>query len=142
MKQQNINKQEYLPTHTGRTDSSAKKPFVAWLLKNWWVPVCMTMLCYLFDLAGDFYSYANNTDYLIDWFPYTHLSLLIGCLSFMWRGTAFFVALAKKKWNIVLFLFLFHLLCWVLFYFVVLRYYPYSELSILRKYLIYMFDIQ
>ena len=107
MKQQNINKQEYLPTHTGGTDSSAKKPFVAWLLKNWWVPVCMTMLCYLFDLAGDFYSYANNSDYLIDWFPYTHLSLLIGCLSFMWRGTAFFVALAKKKWNIVLFLFLF-----------------------------------
>ena len=128
MKQQNINKQEYLPTHTGGTDSSAKKPFVAWLLKNWWVPVCMTMLCYLFDLAGDFYSYANNSDYLIDLFPYTHLSLLIGCLSFMWRGTAFFVALAKKKWNIVLFLFLFHLLCWVLFYFVVLRYYPYSEL--------------
>ena len=128
MKQQNINKQEYLPTHTGGTDSSAKKPFVAWLLKNWWVPVCMTMLCYLFDLAGDFYSYANNSDYLIDWFPYTYLSLLIGCLSFMWRGTAFFVALAKKKWNIVLFLFLFHLLCWVLFYFVVLRYYPYSEL--------------
>ena len=128
MKQQNINKQEYLPTHTGGTDSSAKKPFVAWLLKNWWVPVCMTMLCYLFDLAGDFYSYANNSDYLIDWFPYTHLSLLIGWLSFMWRGTAFFVALAKKKWNIVLFLFLFHLLCWVLFYFVVLRYYPYSEL--------------
>ena len=128
MKQQNINKQEYLPTHTGGTDSSAKKPFVAWLLKNWWVPVCMTMLCYLFDLAGDFYSYANNSDYLIDWLPYTHLSLLIGCLSFMWRGTAFFVALAKKKWNIVFFLFLFHLLCWVLFYFVVLRYYPYSEL--------------
>lgn len=128
MKQQNINKQEYLPTHTGGADSSAKKPFVAWLLKNWWVPVCMTMLCYLFDLAGDFYSYANNSDYLIDWFPYTHLSLLIGCLSFMWRGTAFFVALAKKKWNIVLFLFLFHLLYWVLFYFVVLRYYPYSEL--------------
>ena len=128
MKQQNINKQEYLPTHTGGTDSSAKKPFVAWLLKNWWGPVCMTMLCYLFDLAGDFYSYANNSDYLIDWFPYTHLSLLIGCLSFMWRGTAFFVALAKKKWNIVLFLFLFHLLSWVLFYFVVQRYYPYSEL--------------
>ncbi|MCR4828174.1 MAG: hypothetical protein K5864_01790 [Bacteroidales bacterium] len=133
MEQQNINKQDYPPMHTEGTDSSAKKPFVierffARLLKNWWVPVCMTMLCYLFGLAGDFYSYANNSDYLIDWVPYTRLSLLIGCLSFLWRGTAFFVALAKKKWNIVLFLFLFHLLCWALFYFVALRYYPYSEL--------------
>ena len=119
--------------HTRGTNSSAEKPFVmdlffAWLLKNWWVPISVTMLCYLFSLAGDFYSYANNSDYLSDWFPYTHLLLIIGCLSFLWRGTAFFMALAKKKWKIVLFLFLFHLLSWVLFYFVNLRYYPYSEL--------------
>jgi hypothetical protein len=127
------NKQEYPPMHTDGMDASTKAPlvlerFFAWLLEYWWVPVCVTMLCYLFNLAGDFYSYANNSDYLIDWFPYTHLSLLIGCISFMWRGTAFFMALAKKKWKVALLLFLFHLLCWVLFYFVNLRYYSYSEL--------------
>ena len=102
--------------------------FFAWLLRYWWVPVCMTTLCYLFDLAGDFYSYANNSDYLIDWAPFIQLSLLIGCLSFLWRGTAFFTALAKKEWKTALLLILFHLLCWVFFYFVNLRYYPYSEL--------------
>ena len=99
-----------------------------WLLKYWWVPVCVTTLCYLFGLAGDFYSYANHSDYLCDWVPYTQLTFIIGCLSFLWRGTAFFMALAKKKWRIAIFLLLFHLLCWVLFYFVNLRYYPYSEL--------------
>lgn len=126
------NKQKYPPMQTEVMDSSIKKTptisrFFAWLLKYWWVPVCATMLYYLFNLAGDFYSYANNSDYLIDWFPYTHLPLLIGHLSFLWRCTAFIMALAKKKWKIVLFLFLFHLLCWVLFYFVNLRFYPYSE---------------
>lgn len=56
----------------------------------------MTTLCYLFDLAGDFYSYANNSDYLIDWAPFIQLSLLIGCLSFLWRGTAFFYGTGQK----------------------------------------------
>ena len=122
------NKEEYPPMHTGGTASSSTLGrFVAWLLRYWWVPVCVTMLCYLFDLAGDFYSYANHSDYLNDWFPYTHVALLICCLSLLWRGTAFFIALAKKKWNIAILLFLFHLLFWVLFYFVEMRYYPYSE---------------
>ena len=115
--------------HTGGMDSSLTLGrFFAWLLRYWWIPVCVTMLCYLFNLAGDFYSYANNSDYFIDWVPFTQLSIIIGCLSFLWRGTAFFMALAKKKWKIAILLFLFHLLCWVLFYFVNLRYYPYSEL--------------
>ena len=123
------NKEEYPPMHTGGTEaSSTLGRFFAWLLKYWWAPVCVTMLCYLFDLAGDFYSYANNSDYFIDWVPFTQLSIIIGCLSFLWRGTAFFMALAKKKWKIAILLFLFHLLCWVLFYFVNLRYYPFSEL--------------
>ena len=116
------NKQEYPPMHT-----STLGRFLDWLLRHWWIPVCVTMLCYLFDLAGDFYSYANNSDYLNDWFPFTLLSFYIGCLSFLWRGTAFFTALVKKKWTVALLLFLFHLLCWVLFYFVYIRYYPYSE---------------
>ena len=127
------NKDEYPPMHTGGTDTSLKKPlvighFFAWLLEYWWVPVCVTTLCYLFGLAGDFYSYANKSDYLNDWVPFTQLSFILGCLSFLWRGTAFFTALVKKKWTVALLLFLFHLLCWVLFYFVNLRYYPYSEL--------------
>lgn len=127
------NKDEYPPMHTGGSNTPLKKPSVinccfVWLLKYWWVPVCLTTLCYSFDLAGDFYSYANHTDYLIDWFPYTHVLLLLGLLSFLWRGISFFVALVEKKWKIALFLFLFHLLSWVLFYFVNLRYYPYSEL--------------
>jgi len=123
------NKEEYTQMHTVGTDqSSALELFFACLLKYWWVPVCVTMLCYLFNLVGDFYSYANNTDYLIDWAPFAQLPFMIGCLSFLWRGTAFFMALAKKKWTVTLLLFLFHLLCWVLFYFVNLRYYPYSEL--------------
>ena len=109
------NKQEYLSMHTEGMDSSLKKTFVvvrffAWLLKYWWVPVCVTTLCYLFDLAGDFYCYANHSDYLNDWVPYTQLTIVIGCLSFLWRVTAFVMALAKKKWKISFFLFLFHLL--------------------------------
>ena len=128
-----LNKQECPTMHTGGTDSFSKKPFVigrffAWLLRYWWVPVCVTALCYLYGLAGDIYSYANNSDYLVDWSPYNRLTIIICCLSFLWRGTAFFTALAKKKWMIAILLFLFHLLCWVLFYFVNLRYYPYSEL--------------
>ena len=117
------NKQEHPPMLT-----STLGRFFAWLLRYWWIPVCVTMLCYLFDLAGDFYSYANKSDYLNDWVPFTQLSFILGCLSFLWRGTAFFTALVKKKWTVALLLFLFHLLCWVLFYFVNLRYYPYSEL--------------
>jgi hypothetical protein len=127
------NKQEYPPLHTGGMDTSLKKPSVLkktidWLVKYWWIPVCVTMLFYLFNFAGDFYSYANKSDYLNDWVPFTQLSFILGCLSFLWRGTAFFTALVKKKWTVALLLFLFHLLCWVLFYFVNLRYYPYSEL--------------
>ena len=127
------NKQEYPPMHTGGMDSPLKKPLVikrcfVWLLKYWWVPVCLTTLCYLFGIAGDFYSYANHTDYLIDWAPFTYVELIICLLSFLWRGISFFVALTEKKWKIALFLFLFHLLSWMFFYFVDLRYYPYSEL--------------
>ena len=123
------NKQEYPPMHTGGTDTSLTLGrFFAWLLKYWWIPVSVTMFCYLFNLAGDFYSYTNNSDYLNEWVPFTQLSFIIGCLSFLWRCTAFFTALAKKKWTIAILLLLFHLLCWVLFYFVNLRYYPYSEL--------------
>ena len=127
------NKQEYPPIHTDGTGRPLKKPSVivrcfAWLLKYWWVPVCLTTLCYLFDLAGDFYSYANHTDYLIDWFPFTCVFFIIGILSILWRSISFFVAFAEKIWKIALYLFLFHLLSWVLFYFVNMRFYPYSEL--------------
>lgn len=96
------NKDEYPPMHTGGSNTPLKKPSVinccfVWLLKYWWVPVCLTTLCYSFDLAGDFYSYANHTDYLIDWFPYTHVLLLLGLLSFLWRGISFFCGISRKE---------------------------------------------
>lgn len=100
-----------------------------WLLRYWWLPVTVTLMCCLYSAIGDYYTrHHYAADYMTDWGPFTQIVAFIGLIALIWRVVNLIVAIAYKKWAITVILILFHFVAFALFFVVDLMFYPYSEL--------------
>lgn len=91
------------------------KKYVLWMIRFWWIPSAISILCLCFYFAGVQYSISTKQDFCTDWYPITRFACIIWLVSRLWRLVDFVAAICYKNTKVVLALIIVSACCMFLF---------------------------